>query len=230
MLKWISRLSNHLGDAGIIGTGAAVIGAGIIGAGASIAAGEQASSAAESASKRAGGIAEAGRAEEQRRFDQLLPFRQAAMKALAKISGGFNIEDSPFFKFRQKKETDALRKQLSAAGNLRGGRGLRAISELTRDLSAEETERQFGREFNIAQLGVSAGFPQGGVDTGPGVTAALARGSAGDARTSAIQAEAAGIGPLIAELLKLRGQGGGRPSLFSRGTIDAGISNIGNLA
>jgi len=216
-----------------IGTAAAVIGSSVLGAGANILAGDKASDDAKDASRRAGAIATAGREEEQRRFDQLLPFRDAAMAALNNLrSGTFDVGDSDFFKFRQKTETDALNKRLSASGNLRGGRGLRAISELTRSLTGEETDKQFGREFNIAQLGVNAGFPSGGVNTGPGVNAALAGGSAGNARTSAIQTEAAGLGPLIAELLKLRGGGGsGRPSLFSNsGVVDAGISPITSLA
>jgi len=158
------------------------VAAAVIGGGVSLFGLSQQQRAAKRAGKRQEAVAREGLTEEQRRFDLEFeagaPFRAAGEEALARIrAGDIDIEGSPIFQQRLETETGALRGQLAASGQLRGGRGLRAVSELTRGLTAEETQRQFGDLFRTAQLGLQAGFPGGGVDVS-GVTSAIGAGGA----------------------------------------------------
>jgi len=156
----------------------------IIGGGAALFGASQQSKAARRAAKQQRQAAEAALTEEQRRFEEGAPFRQAGQRAIGQLEAGVDIT-SPFFEQRLETETAALRSQLAAAGQLRGGRGLRAISDLTRSLTAQETQRRVGDLLSIARLG--AGTLGGDVNVGPLQSAIGAGGEAAGILPSALR-------------------------------------------
>jgi len=159
-------------------------------------------------------VAQQALSEEQRRFEQQFaagaPFRAAGQQALGQLQSGVDI-DSPFFQQRLGTETEALRSQLAASGQLRGGRGLRAISDLTRSLTEQETQRRVGDLLSIARLGAGVGAPGGGVNVGPLSSAIGAGGEAAGVLPSALRQ----FGEQLPEFLTTLGAKN-RPSLFGQ--------------
>lgn len=143
-----------------------------VGAGVALSSAEKQARALDKAGKRQEAAAIRAQEIDEERFG---PFREAGERALAKLESGEPFDVSATFEPRLETETKALVARLSAAGLERGGRGMRAISELTRTLSGEEQDLQFGRLLSIARLGAGAAR---GVDPGPQISAIGAQGEA----------------------------------------------------
>jgi len=186
----------------------------IIGGGVALFGASQQARGARRTARRQEAVAQQALSEEQRRFEQQFaagaPFRQAGQRALSELEGGVDIT-SPFFEERLATETEALRSQLAASGQLRGGRGLRAISDLTRSLTQQETQRRVGDLLSIARLGAGVGAPGGGVNVGPVTSAIGAGGEAAGVLPSALRQ----FGEQLPEFLSTLGATN-RPSLFNR--------------
>lgn len=71
-----------------------------------------------------------------------------------------NIEDSPMYTWQKDKGTKALNQQLAARGLYNSGAGVQSLSDFYSRLGAEESQRQYARVLDAANIGRGAATGQ----------------------------------------------------------------------
>lgn len=166
-----------------IGLGAAMIGSSLISGGLGLAG---ASDAKQSAGKATEYALWAEKYNRNKRKEILEPLTSAGTNALGQLRQGVdygdivaNLENDPFYQFQLQQGLDAVQGSAAAAGNLRSGATLKALTEYGQGMASQQAQQGYNRAMNrrnelmqLAGMGANAlGSVAGGGSIAPQVAA-----------------------------------------------------------
>lgn len=140
------------------------------------------------------------------------------------VSMATNYKTSPLTKLQLTETQDALNKQLASRGLYNSGAGVEALRKNNESIMANEADKQYGRIYNLANLGMN----QSTLNTG----ANIANSAAGNAITTGANSAnvASNLGNTLANIYT-NGAANAANSLIAQGSTRSGLySTLGNAA
>lgn len=165
-------------------------------------------------------------------MEQYSPFQEAGQTALQQLESMRQGGTSDLFKLQQEETETAINRQAAKRGLFGSPASLKVQADAARRISAEEADRQFSREFQIANLGANFSQAAGSTSQQTGTGIANIFNQAGGRTLPAFQNLGNNISGSFNQLAQSQGRAGEvQGQLMGQGAIAQGQgASAGNVA